>query len=263
MPAGVFSSMDAPTEGMTRAVYASPLCSQRIAALSEGSHDIELWVVDLLSYPWQGCQAWMSPDENDRARRFRFGNDERRYRAVRCAVREILGRRLGRDPASLAFQTGPFGKPSIVNGECGTTHAPWHFNLSHSGDAALIGLAPDMEIGVDIEQIRTVDGLWQLAEQNFTPVERQELATESVDRYSYRFLCGWTRKEACLKAVGCGLSIAPNSFQTGLSDANATAVLDTDQGPVTVHVQSVAVGTDAVAAVAWIQRRNELDHPAI
>lgn len=232
--------------------------SQGIAPLAERTDGIDLFLVDLRSYPWQSRQTWLSPDENHRANKFRFEHDRRRFRASHCAVREVLGRRLARHPAALEFTAGMQGKPRIED-RGGDARVGYSFNLSHSADLAFIGVAADVDVGVDVEQLREVNGLRSLAEQHFTKAELRELLAVPDDRRLRGFLRGWTRKEACLKAVGSGLSIAPSTFHTGLSDDPATAVLETARGPVTVHVQTIELGPQAVAALAWVDRQERIE----
>ena len=220
---------------------------------------MKLWLVDLLTYPWQARSAWLVPDEIKRACRFRFEDDRRRYRAAHCALREVLGQWFDSDPGSFEFRENQYGKPS-VNITADSLLAGCHFNLSHSADLALIGISADVEIGIDIEIVRDVNSLWPLAEQNFTPVERDELRAAPPDERSHTFLRGWTRKEACLKAVGCGLSIAPKSFHTGLSNNPAEVIVETEDGMVQLRVENLDVGLGQVATAAWIVLRHELNH---
>jgi 4'-phosphopantetheinyl transferase len=229
-----------------------------IACLEECAAGIDLYLVDLENYPWQSHHSWLSADENLRAERFRFEHDRRRFRAAHCAVREVLGSRLARHPASLKFRAGKEGKPSVVDCGC-DTRLGFHFNLSHSADLAFIGIAPQLEIGVDIEQVREISELRPLAEQHFTNTELRDLLAEPEERQVRRFLHGWTRKEACLKAIGSGLSIAPSSFCVGLSDEPTTAVIETARGPVPVCVTTIELGPDAVAAMAWVDLQERID----
>jgi len=77
--------------------------------------------------------AVLSPDAQARAARFRFDQERERYSVGRGALRAILGAYADRNPASLAFEYGPFGKPAL-SGLYGLA-----FNLSHSGRLAHSG----------------------------------------------------------------------------------------------------------------------------
>jgi 4'-phosphopantetheinyl transferase len=64
-----------------------------------------------------------------------------------------------------------------------------------------------------------------LAADYFTAAEQRALASLPPERRDRAFLVGWTRKEACLKAVGTGLGIDTRSFEAGLDeDADAREV---------------------------------------
>ena len=86
------------------------------------------------------------------------------------------------------------------------------FNISHSGDMALLGIALGREVGVDIEAIRTNVEIENLAERFFSPHERETIRSlPEQDKVAAFFRC-WSCKEAFLKAQGVGLSRSLNSF---------------------------------------------------
>jgi 4'-phosphopantetheinyl transferase len=126
--------------------------------------------------------------------------------------------------------------------------------MSHSDELALIaiarGLPPGAEIGVDIEALREVRNTAELAAANFTARERAELAQVAPRERNWYFLSGWTRKEACLKAVGSGLSIAPSTFECALAPVRTLTRIPTPQGHRTVEVESIDVQDGHLAAIA-------------
>src|SRR5947209_6191932 len=84
----------------------------------------------------------LSPDERERAARFRFERDRRRYECRRHLLRVLLGRYLRENPGTLRFHYGPQGKPEL-------TGCALQFNLSHSDAHALFAFA-QTEVGVDL-----------------------------------------------------------------------------------------------------------------
>ena len=106
--------------------------------------------------------AVLSEEESARAAAFHFAVDRRRYTASHAMLRQVLGRYVGRDPRSLAFTAGASGKPGLAGGEV-------QFNLSHSGPLALLAVAPDQEVGVDLELRWEMPDLAVLEERVFTP----------------------------------------------------------------------------------------------
>jgi len=193
---------------------------------------VALWLVGLHQAPSRAAMAVLSDEERQRAARFHHEADRRRYLAAHVALRERLGQYLGRAPRSLAFHTGSHGKPLLAHG----VHP---FNLSHSGDLALIGVSDDCEVGVDIEIWREVGDAAQLAQSVFGPQERAALSGLVGDERNLAFLRGWTRKEACLKALGTGLSLSPQGFEAGLGPDACELVLPAATGQETVWVQSI------------------------
>jgi 4'-phosphopantetheinyl transferase len=65
----------------------------------------------------------------------------------------------------------------------------------------------------------------------FTAAEQRELAQAGAAAADTLFLQGWTRKEACLKAVGSGLSLEPAEFEAGLAAADRRLTLTWEGTP--------------------------------
>ncbi len=203
--------------------------------------------MELHQLPSPESLASLSTVEHERAARFVFERDRRRYLASHCALRQLLFARIGTPAVQLVFEDGPFGKPALCNEpQCA-------FNLSHSEDVAVIALAATGEIGVDVEMLRPMPDAVDLARQNFSAAECAELAATPPEHQSLAFLLGWTRKEACLKAIGSGLTIAPNIFTAGLGMAPRSVRIRTPAGAKRVLVQSLRHGTNIVVSLARIQ----------
>ncbi len=91
------------------------------------------------------------------------------------------------------------------------------FNMSHSGGLALIAFAVDCEIGVDLEEVRKISDLEQIASHFFCRAEASELLSiNDAKLQEEAFFRCWTRKEAYIKAVGDGLYTPLNDFQVTL-----------------------------------------------
>jgi 4'-phosphopantetheinyl transferase len=207
----------------------------------------ELWLVDLQARFDDRTAALLSAPECERAARFVFERDRYRYKAAHCALRELLSRRTGRHLADVSYAEGPYGKPSLQGSpRCA-------FNMSHSDDLALIAMAEEGEIGVDVEVWRPMPDAKDLARQNFSAAECAELAATKTDDQSLAFLLGWTRKEACLKAIGSGLSIAPNIFTAGLSMEPRSVGIETPDGIAQVRVHSFRHGPHIVGSLAKLE----------
>jgi 4'-phosphopantetheinyl transferase len=153
-------------------------------------------------------EGLLSEGELERAARFRFARDRNHYVAAHATVRRILGRFAHRAPAELSFIPGPQGKPAL---EPGQSAEPIHFNLSRSGRLALMALAWAGEVGVDLEQVRPLDGL-AIARRIFAPAEHAALLAVPEAERLRGFLRYWTCKEAVVKATGRGLFLPLRSF---------------------------------------------------
>jgi 4'-phosphopantetheinyl transferase len=130
----------------------------------------------------------------------------------------VLGEALGTAPAALAFDYGAHGKPALA----GTAaRARLGFNISHSGDLALVGLVRGGAIGVDIELQRSMTDRDALVRRFFSAAENTAYAIlDHADRQR-AFFAGWTRKEALVKALGKGLSFPLSAFDVSLEAASA------------------------------------------
>jgi len=174
--------------------------------------EIHLWRA-ALSLPGRlsASEAVLSREEILRSRRFTFETDRDRFITSHGALRMVLGLYLSADPQSLEFQTGPTGKPQLVQ-----TFTDLRFNLSHSGDLALIGVSRGREVGVDVERVQGNIEFDQIVEHYFEPAEAWDLRTSPPHERVSKFFDLWTRKEACLKADGSGLVGRPKLDRFGV-----------------------------------------------
>ena len=126
----------------------------------------------------------------------------------------------------------------------------WFFNISRREDWALLGISRTGEIGVDFELLHAVDKVDSLAQAHFSDAEFDAFRGLAADAKDKVFLRVWTRKEACLKAVGTGLRIEPRGLEVGLGEEVVRLSIALPAGAASVEVRSVDSGTDSVAAIA-------------
>jgi len=88
------------------------------------------------------------------------------------------------------------------------------FNMTDSGELALYAVTLDAEIGVDVERVRTIDGIG--ISRRFLPAS--EAAAVRDDPAS--FFRVWTRREAYLKCIGVGLRRINAAIEPGYSVAD-------------------------------------------
>lgn len=153
----------------------------------------------------------LSAEERRRADAFRTETLRARFVASHVALRQLLGRYLGVAAAQLDFGQNAWGKPELSGGGL-------RFNLSHSGVLALVAVARNAEIGVDVETISHPPPL-DVAGIAYSPIEREALALLSGRDLTAAFYAVWTRKEALSKGVGRGFSFDFPSFSVSTDPA--------------------------------------------
>jgi len=167
-------------------------------------HEVHVWQanLDLPEHAIKQAEVLLCDEEKKRAARFFPLQHRRRFIAAHAALRVILGRYLGLDPANVSIAPGMNGKPGLV---AATGHPPIGFNLSHSNDIALIGISEKRAVGIDVEQVRPVSHMDGICRRFFTEPETRMLAFAPEEARGELFFRLWTMKEACLKASGDGL----------------------------------------------------------
>jgi 4'-phosphopantetheinyl transferase len=202
---------------MTPAIF-DPL--HEFAQFSLPPAEIHLRLVDLDDARWDGFFGSLSIDEEVRAARYRSAALAQSYRRGRAALRQVLACYAGPPPRSLALEYGQFGKPSLRG------HA-LHFNLSHSGSRALIGVSR-APLGVDLEWTGqpglVIDELLPLV---CNAAEEDVLLAMPERQRRAAFFQLWTQKEAYCKALGVGLqrTLGEITFEA-LADRAASRVFD-------------------------------------
>jgi 4'-phosphopantetheinyl transferase len=191
------------------------------------SNDVHVWRLPLIAAQLvvQSYADLLSDDEQQRARRFKADVDRQRFILTRGALRILLGRYLGMQPTQIKFAYGAYGKPQLD----GPDSNGLQFNVSHSHQWALVAVVRDRPIGVDVECYRTIVDLDALAARFLTPNEYRAIASLPIAEKQAAFFCGWSRKEAVLKAIGRGLADLSRVEVTMLPD-EAARVIRQDNG---------------------------------
>jgi 4'-phosphopantetheinyl transferase len=192
--------------------------SDKIWPLSPGKvvlphHEVHVWMVSLdVPEPIRiGHFCNLSRDEKERAERFYFDRDRFRYIVARGVLRRLIGLYLDLNPANIQFIYSDYGKPFLDRKETALT-----FNVSHSGDLALLAFSYNRLIGVDVERIRPLSDAKPIAERFFSPTEYNQFITVPEKLEVEAFFNCWTRKEAYIKAIGDGLSYPLDVFDVTL-----------------------------------------------
>jgi 4'-phosphopantetheinyl transferase len=148
-------------------------------------------------------EKWLSPEERARSTRFIHREHQIRFSLAHCVLRALLARYAGHEPSELRLHTSATGKPMLLD-QRNTPHS-LRFNLSHSHRRMLVALAQDLDVGVDVEQVRDKVEVLKLAERFYTPREYQDLLNCCRSDQNMQFYRYWVAKEALLKGQGVGL----------------------------------------------------------
>ena len=197
------------------------------------NNDVHIWTMPIEASRAVVVQfeRILSEDESKRAARFRFSHLRDSFVITHGVLRHLLGRYLGLDPPRICFSYGDKGKPAVASA------GNLQFNLTHSGGIAAVAFTTDCQLGIDMEHIRPVEEMQQIADRNFSAEEAAELMLLPENEREPAFFRCWTRKEAYIKAIGDGLSCALDSFQVTLLP---------NMPPRLIHI-----GGDRVAAEMW------------
>lgn len=183
--------------------------------------EIHVWTVTLALGGEALAQhrGLLSDEEKARADRFLLPRVCERFTVARAILRRLLAMYVDSDPAALRFGYAAHGKPYLAHpsGLC--------FNLSHTEDTAVIAIASQREIGIDIEATRREVDVLGVARRVFSPDEIARLTTLAPEERLGAFFRLWTRKEAYIKARGDGFGYPTRSFSVSHLPGDQDAML--------------------------------------
>ena len=193
---------------------------------SLGASEVHVWCAHLQVPEPQVARLYvtLSTDERERASRYRFPRDQRRFIASRGWLRAILRSYVGIEATAIRFHYNPHGKPELETGDL-------QFNLAHSEDLALYAIARGRRVGIDIERIRPGIADDKLTDSVFAPREIAALRSLPPHDQQRSFFACWTRKEAYVKARGEGLVMPLDAFEVSLLPGDPAALLSTPAEP--------------------------------
>lgn len=153
-------------------------------------------------------------------------------------LRRVLSRYLDRAPEEVRLANGEHGKPRLAEESDRLA-----FNLSHSGEIALVAVSRGREVGVDVERVRPERDLVALAERALAPEAAAAVREAAEPERARLFYELWTRHEARLKCLGIGLAARP----PWPTPAVAVETLPVDSG----FAAAVAVAGEPVPLRCW------------
>ena len=179
--------------------------------------------IDIWQYPLDmtltNASALLNDEELTRANRFYFTHHQRRFTIAHAMLRLIISKYLKIPPTELVFTHNPQGKPALLN------DPSLQFNLSHSGELALLAVGKDHPVGIDLEFFshRPYEGI---GKQLFSPLENQRLKQLNPMLKPLAFFHIWAQKEAFIKACGLGLSYPTEQFDVPILPSTHQEILD-------------------------------------
>ena len=204
------------------------LWSQAPKDLIVAENEVHVWRVQLelpLSKV-QELRGILTDDEVERANRFACEIDRQRFIVARGTLRSILSRYITIYPGHLRFHSNQYGKPCLAPEF--STHL-LNFNLSHSASMALYAITRNVEIGIDVERVRSDFEYEEVAERFFSASDVAGLRLIPTEQRLEAFYNCWTRKEAYIKANGKGLSLPLDSFDVSFAPWEPSILLIKDE----------------------------------
>ena len=142
----------------------------------------------------------LSPEEQVRAKRYRFEADRNRHVVLWAGLRLIIGSVVNASPRALEFERSAAGKPALSSPPLSLS-----FNATHAGAFVVFALSWGGPVGVDVEEVRPEVETEEIVDRFFHPHEQRDFGTLPEDLKSAAFFRSWTLKESYLKACGVGL----------------------------------------------------------
>lgn len=212
------------------------------------NEEVHVWCVSLARSADQlpHLRELLSPEERERADRYRHRPAREQFIVARTFLRLILSRYLALDPMRIRLTHSNTGKPLLAGGGL-------HFNVSHSHQLALVAVTRQGEIGIDVEHVRAQPAHLEMASRYFTPGEIRALQRLPPGAREQAFYHIWTRKEAFLKAIGLGLAHGLERFEVSVPPDDPARILHIDGNPAAGKrwsMQSLDPAPGYVAALA-------------
>jgi 4'-phosphopantetheinyl transferase len=172
--------------------------------------------------------AMLSEAERQRANRFAFDRDRRRFTVARSRLRQLLGARLDMRPDSVELMYGKHGKPALARRFAASG---LRFNVAHSDDVAVYAFSRGREVGIDVETVRVLPDADDVAASFFSRRENEVYRSLAPRDKPLGFFNCWTRKEAFIKALGDGLYHPLDRFDVSLAPGEPARILRVEHVP--------------------------------
>ena len=175
-------------------------------------NQVHVWMINISDFYGQPkkFEHFLNRTEKTRAAQFKYDDSRQNFIICRGALRFLLSRYLDENPAKIDIKPNPEGKPVLTEEH---HHHDLEFNISHSEEVCLIALSQNLEVGVDVEALKPLTDLEDMANSFLSMRELGDFLSSSPEKKLTMFYDLWSAKEALLKAIGCGLMIHPREME--------------------------------------------------
>lgn len=180
-----------------------------------GNNEVHIWLsyLNVHEARLKHLYPLLSSEEKERSERFKFYKHRKTFIASHGFLHTVLSYYINKPADEIQFSQTEHGKPYISE-ESNPGHI--QFNLSHSGNLAILAICKTHPVGVDIEcKERNTD--WSgIIKRFFIQSEQEAIFKLPEDSQKDAFFQVWTRKEAHMKVTGLGLSLNPTQFEVSV-----------------------------------------------
>lgn len=200
--------------------------------------EVDLWSVPLPAPSALECvlARTLSLDEQKRAANYISPAKRSEFIAGRGMLRHLLALYLETPAVAIELSALANGKPALQG------KSAFFFNLSHTEGLLLVAIANGMEVGVDVEKVRPIEGVGSLAARYFSAHERA-----AMDNSLESFFRLWTCRESALKAFGTGISAGWTTVRFVDRSRDLTEAIGPSQS---CHIRHFAPRAGYVASIA-------------
>jgi len=225
--------------------------------------EVHVWYFDLEKSKKEKdlLESLLSQDELSRAGSFHFEKDRIRYICGRGILRLLISVYTGTYSTSINLCYSEFGKPELLKDK---NTKSLQFNISHSEDAVVFCFAKNVNIGIDIEFLRPIANILEIANRYFTAKEFQQLNYFKGKKRIEAFYTCWVKKEAVIKAIGEGLSfplsvfnVSPDTNEENLILSNK---LNGEHLNKNIFLSGFRVSKDLTAAIAVLDNPKKISY---
>lgn len=188
-------------------------------------NEVHIWHIDVKNFIPNIDELWqlLGEAEQQRAQKFIFNEHRNNFIVVHGLLRQLLSKYLQKPVMELLFVNSSCGKPEVIQQGSETMV---NFNISHSGQLALLAFAKNIDVGVDIEIMNEDVTKDDIAKRFFSKKEVEQLLAIDSNRQVRAFFNCWVRKEAFIKLIGQGLFFPLDQFDVNMASDEQPLLLD-------------------------------------